>query len=171
MVFGFASSDSLAIIGAGAIENQRRLPGGSDLAGSDAGLGSVRATLQDARAAEQPGHGGGSQNFFSHILRRHGHNMPWHLWQAAFGMFKQNPLANFPFGFGSPSSIRGDLHDMKALCARFGVKEYWVSDPNKKQWRSSCCEADVINVIPRPKKKEGWCPRCCRAWNWNWPTS
>jgi Uma2 family endonuclease len=32
----------------------------------------------------------------------------------------------------SPSSIRRDLQDKKALYARNGVKEYWIGDPDKK---------------------------------------
>jgi Uma2 family endonuclease len=32
----------------------------------------------------------------------------------------------------SPSSIRRDLHDKKALYARCGVKEYWIGDQGKK---------------------------------------
>jgi Uma2 family endonuclease len=32
----------------------------------------------------------------------------------------------------SPSSIRRDCHDKKALYARFGVKEYWIGDPVNK---------------------------------------
>jgi Uma2 family endonuclease len=32
----------------------------------------------------------------------------------------------------SPSSIRRDLRDKKALYARHGVKEYWIGDPDNK---------------------------------------
>jgi Uma2 family endonuclease len=32
----------------------------------------------------------------------------------------------------SPSSIRRDLRDKKTLYARFGVKEYWIGDPENK---------------------------------------
>jgi Uma2 family endonuclease len=32
----------------------------------------------------------------------------------------------------SPSSLRRDLHDKKALYARHGVKEYWIGDQSKK---------------------------------------
>ena len=32
----------------------------------------------------------------------------------------------------SPSSVRRDRYDKKELYARFGVKEYWISDPANK---------------------------------------
>ncbi len=32
----------------------------------------------------------------------------------------------------SPSSVRRDRYDKKALYARFGVKEYWLGDPANK---------------------------------------
>jgi hypothetical protein len=87
VVVGFASTQPLAVIVAGAFVDLRHLLGGSGFAGRGVGLGAgggvrgIRVTLPDSRAAEQAGHGG-DQDFSGHIFHRQGNFEPAHLWHA-----------------------------------------------------------------------------------------
>ncbi len=56
----------------------------------------------------------------------------------------------------SPSSVRRDRYDKKALYARFGVKEYWIGDPANKaleiltlregRYELHCCAEEKGNL-------------------------
>src|SRR6266576_566400 len=46
----------------------------------------------------------------------------------------------------SPSSVRRDRYDKKALYARFGVKEYWLGDPANKALEIHGLKADKYEL-------------------------
>ena len=54
---------------------------------------------------------------------------------ANLGIIKQRAIFGTPdllIELISPSSVRRDRYDKKELYARFGVKEYWIGDPDNK---------------------------------------
>ena len=46
----------------------------------------------------------------------------------------------------SPSSVRRDRYDKKALYARFGVKEYWIGDPANRALEIHTLKSDQYEL-------------------------